>query len=56
MNCGYVSEFSDNPETGITALIILGLALISLVLAVNYFFTIARIYNQIREKYKQKYT
>jgi hypothetical protein len=49
-----VSEFTDSPQTGITALLVLGLALVSLILAVNYFFTIAKIYKNIREKYLEK--
>ena len=54
MNCGYVSEFIENPSTGIIALIIFALAFISLVLAINYFFAIARMYRQIRERYIEK--
>lgn len=54
MNCGYVSEFIDNPSTGINALIVFALAFISLVLAINYFFAIARMYRKIRERYIEK--
>jgi Tfp pilus assembly protein PilO len=54
MNCGYVSEFTENPATGINALIVFALAIFSLVLAVNYFFAIARMYRQIRERYIEK--
>jgi hypothetical protein len=49
-----VSEFTDSPSTGITALIVLGLALVSLILAVNYFFAIAKLYKMIRQKYLEK--
>ena len=51
MNCGYVSEFSENPVTGINALIVFALAFFSLILAINYFFAISRMYRQIRERY-----
>ena len=54
MNCGYVSEFIDNPSTGINAFIVFALAFISLVLAINYFFAIARMYRKIRERYIEK--
>ena len=54
MNCGYVSEFSDNPSTGIVAVAIFLLALLSLILAINYFFAISRMYKNIRQKYIEK--
>ena len=54
MNCGYVSEFTENPTAGINALIVFALAFVSLVLAVIYFFAIARMYRQIRERYIEK--
>ena len=54
LNCGQVSEFDDNPASGIMAIIVALLAITSLILSVKYFFSISKMYKDIREKYIEK--
>ena len=51
MNCGNFNAFSAKPMFGVNIVAVLLLAFASLILTLNYFFSIAKMYKNIREKY-----
>lgn len=51
MNCGRLDPFLGKPMFGVNIIAVIILAFISLMLTLNYFFSIARMYKNIRNKF-----
>jgi len=51
MNCGNFNPFVGKPMFGVNILAVFLFAFISLMLTLNYFFSIAKMYKGIRDKY-----
>jgi uncharacterized FlgJ-related protein len=52
-NCGKINTFTAKPMFGVNILAVFTLALVSLVLTLNYFYSISKMYKNIRQKYIQ---
>jgi len=54
VNCGQISDFINQTTYAITCAVVFILSIASLFLQMNYFNSVSRMYNNIRQKYIDK--